>query len=296
MSKLKINIICGEADSGWIYSQFIQQFKKYSKHEILINSKKQCDVCHALPYYESFPTNATRKTAWFSHQEERADLHKKFISAAKEVDVAISQSKRYATVLRDNHELHNVIQVMAGVDLDKFTLRETVNVKSKKLIVGYVGRQYSSSKRKNPSLLDKISKLNFIDFRTTGGKLKPNQIPKFYKGLHTTISPAIIEGGPMSVQESLASGVPIVCLNNVGVANEFNLGVLRADNNDHFISILKEMHKTKSHIAQWSNPDVMERMRNQVEKHTWEKFVYEHDKIWQMITTKSWNGNNNEKG
>jgi glycosyltransferase involved in cell wall biosynthesis len=284
---MKVNIICG--DSGWIYDQFIEEFKKYSKHTILKNSKEKCDVTHYIPYYE-VPTEPSKPcTAWFSHQEDRPDLHKKFISAAKTVDVVISQSKRYAAMLRDNHELHNVMQVMAGTDLDKFKLRESVNIKSKKLIVGHIGRQYTSSNRKNPGLIKKISQLDFVDFRATEGKLKQNQIPKFYRDLHVVISPATIEGGPMCVQESLAVGVPIVCLDNVGVANEFELGVMRADNNDHFIKILEEMHRTGSHISKWSNPNTMERMRKQVEKHTWKKFAYEHDKIWEMITTKSWN-------
>jgi glycosyltransferase involved in cell wall biosynthesis len=290
---MRVNIVC--SDSGWIYDHFIKEFKKHSKHTIIKNSKDRCDVTHYLPYYE-VPADPNKPcTAWFSHQESRSDLHKKFIDAAKVVDVAISQSARYAKMLRDNHDLHNVIQVMAGTDLDKFKLRESVNIKSKKLIVGHIGRQYTSSNRKNPSLINKISQLPFVDFRATEGKLKPNQIPKFYRDLHVVISPATIEGGPMCVQEALAVGVPIVCLDNVGVANEFKLGVLIANNNDHFVEILEEMYRTKSHIAEWADPNVMERMRAQVEKFTWKWFADQHDKIWQMVTTKSWR-NSNEKG
>ena len=286
---MKVNVVC--SDSGWIYDKFIEEFTKHSSHIILKNSKEKCDVTHYIPYYE-VPANPDKPcTAWFSHQEEKPALHKKFISAAKTVDVAISQSNRYATMLRDNHELQNVMQIMAGTDLDEFRLREhkEINIKSKKLIVGHVGRQYTSSNRKNPGLIKKISNLDFVDFRATDGKLKPNQIPKFYRDLHVVVSPATIEGGPMCIQESLAVGVPIVCLDNVGVTNEFKLGVIRANNNDHFIKILEEMHRTKSYIVQWTNPDVMERMRKQVEKHTWKRFAQKHDKIWEMIITKSWN-------
>ena len=207
------------------------------------------------------------------------------------MDVAISQSQKYATMLRDNHNLSNVMSLIPGVDLKKFKLRSVKGVsKGNKLIVGYVGRQYTSSDRKNPNLLNKICKLDFIDFRTTGGKLKPDQIPKFYRGLHIVISPATIEGGPMAVQESLACGVPIVCMNGVGVANEFKNGVMRANNNDHFIKILKDMYSTKSYFEHWAKTEVMKEMRKQIESQTWEKFVSEHDQIWNIIpTTKQMN-------
>lgn len=284
---MKINIVC--SDTGWIYDHFIKQFKKYSNHTIIKNSKAECDVTHYLPYYE-VPESPTKPcTAWFSHQEKKSDLHKKFIDAAGKVDVAISQSKKYASMLRDNHNLHNVMQIMAGVDLDRFKLRDTIDIKNKRLIVGHIGRQYTSSDRKNPNLIKKISRLNFVDFRATEGKLKQNQIPDFYSKLHVVISPATIEGGPMCIQESLAVGVPIVCLDNVGVANEFDVGVLRADNNDHFISILEEMFRTRSYLTKWADPDVMDKMREQVKKYTWENFAHGHDKIWEMIVTESWN-------
>lgn len=291
-----VNIICDEADGGWIYSQFIAQFKKYSKHIIAVNETKpeKYNVSHCLPYY-TFPGKIKNKpsTSWQSHQEKSGALHNKFIAVAKEVDVAISHSQKYATMLRDNHNLSSVISVIPGVDLDKFKQRGTRRSNnSDKIIVGYIGRQYTSSDRKNPKLLDRISKLPYVEFRTTSGNVSQGKIPKFYAGLDLVISPASIEGGPMAIQESLAIGVPILCMENVGVSNEFGLGVIKALNNDDFIEKLCLVYSDKTHIKYWRSQNIMNRMRSQVESQTWEKFVSEHDKIWDMITNKSWKNSN----
>ncbi len=286
---MKINIVCDEADGSWIYNQFIDQFKKYSKNKIIVNETdvNKYDIVHFLPYYTWYKTNKP-STSWQSHQEKKQPLHNKFIAVAKEVDCALSHSQKYATMLRDNHNLTNVISIIPGIDLEKFKLR-SVNrsVKTDKLVVGYIGRQYTSSNRKNPKLLDKISKLPFVEFRTTGGKLKLNDVPKFYRGLDIVVSPAVIEGGPLAVQESLATGTPILCMENVGVASEFGEGVIKIKNNDDFIAKLKQIHDNKSY-KKWRKKDYMSKLRAQVEHQTLEKFVSEHDKIWEMITTKSW--------
>jgi len=281
---MKINIVC--SDVGWIYDQFINAFEKYSNHTILRNSKDKCDVTHYIPYYDVPASPLHPSTTWLSHRETGNPLRDKFLSSAKSVDVAISHSQKYAKFLREQG-LDNVMQIIPGVDLDKFKLRQPKGARGK-LVAGYIGRQYTSSSRKNPSLLKKISKLNYVELRTTGGKLSLDQIPKFYAGLDVVVSPATVEGGPMAVQEALAVGVPIVCLKGVGVADEFKLGVLSAGSPKEFMSVLKGMHKTKSHVTHWAKPEIMEQMRAQVEKQTWKKFVHEHDKVWEMITTKAW--------
>jgi len=282
---MKVNIICN--DNGWIYDQFIEAFRKYSKNTIVRNSKVKCSIVHFLPYYTYYCTD-TPTTAWMSHQEHKNPLRTKFIDVAKSVDVAISHSNKYANMLRNEYELDNVVQIIPGIYTNKFKLRSVARNKNDKLVVGYIGRAYTSSNRKNPALLNRISKLPFVDFRTTGGSLKLDQVPQFYKELDVVISAATIEGGPISVQEGLSCGVPIVCMKNVGVSGEFEKGILLADDDNHFIRILKDMHTNNDHIDKWRDPKMMSQIRAQVENQTWKRFVEEHDNIWQMINTKSW--------
>lgn len=286
MKKMKINVICH--DEGWIYSKFLEEFQKHSKHKVLLNAKETCEVTHYLPYYE-VPDNPVKPcTTWLSHQEKRRDLHNKFIKAAQVVDVGLSHSRKYAAMLRDNHQRHNVMSIIPGVDLDIFKLRDVERPANEKMVVGHVGRRYTSSDRKNPQLLEKIAELPFVDFRATDGKLDRDAVPEFYRELDVVVSPASIEGGPMCIQEALACGVPVISMKGVGVTDEFGEGVIKAESNDDFVARLKDMWMSKQYLTHWRQLSVMNKMRQQVEIQTWKKFVEEHDKVWDMITANSW--------
>ena len=279
---MKINVIC--SDQGWVYSKFITEFRKYSKNQILLNSKEKCDVIHCLPYYEISANTEHPCTVWLSHQEhKRKDLHDKFIDAAKNADIAISQSKKYADLMI-SQGIKNVVQIVPGVDLNRFSLRSSERQQKDRLVIGYVGRQYSSTDRKNPKLLERISKLPFVEFRATGGLVREADLPRFYASLDLVVSPATIEGGPMAIQESLAVGTPIMCFADVGMANEFVAGVFKAEfgNDDDFVRRLEEFWTNKDYLT-FRKFDVMRNLRKQVEQFTWERFALEHDKIWAKI-------------
>lgn len=283
---MKVNIIC--SDKGWIYEQFIKQFEKYSEHTIVVNSKEQCDASHYLPYYELASKPTIPSSAWFSHQEERHDLKKKFVDVARAVDCAISHSKKYANVLRDTYHLQTVQAVIPGVDTEHFALRSVERPKNNKMVVVYSGRAYTSSARKNPKLIEKIKSLAFVDFRVSGGKLDLKDMPSFYQQGDICVQPSTIEGGSMAIQESLSCGVPIVSMKGVGVTDEFDTGVIKANDDEDFIRQLKLIYSSKQYLDYWRQPNVMKKMRQQVLAQTHKKFVAEHDKIWNMITRESW--------
>lgn len=281
---MKINVIC--SDVGGIYSKFIVKLREFSKHQILLNSKEQCDITHYLPCYE-MPENPNRPcTVWLSHQETRQDLFDKFISSTKNANIAMSHSKKYMDLMI-SQGIKNVIQVMPGVDFKRFELRSSARQAKDKLVIGYVGKQFSSSERKNPKLLEKISNLPFVEFKATGGRMREADLPKFYASLDITVSPATIEGGPMAIQESLAVGTPVMCFENVGMANEFLHGVMRIPlgRDDAFIKQLETFWARREFLV-FRRPDVMKVLRAQVERFTWEHFVEEHDKIWTKISIK----------
>lgn len=280
---MKINIVCSDG-GGWIYGKFFKKFKEFSKHDILLNAKEKCNIIHNLPYYEFKKTNMLT-TGWWSHQETKNFLRDLFISTAQQADFCMSHSKKYASLLA-SHGIKNVAQIMPGIDFDIYSLRpEKRKGPNNKLVVGFVGRHYQSSNRKNPALLKTISKLPFVDFRISGGKIKESDMPKFYQQLDVVIQTSLIEGGSMAITESLAQGIPVVCYENVGISNEFDCGVLRVPFNrgDVFIKRLEDMWKRKDHIEIWRNKEKMNEMRGQVINFTWENFVYEHDKIFDKL-------------
>ena len=277
----RVNIVC--SDFGWCYDQFVAAFKKYSTHTILRNSKERCDVVYYLPYYEYKKTDVPC-AAWFSHMEDRKDLKNKFLFVAQQVNVAISQSRKYAKVISDLG-VKNVVQVMPGVDLDKFVMRKPKNRDNAKMIVGHVGRAYQSSARKNPSLIKKISKLPYVDFRCTNGKLSMDQLPAFYADLDILVSPSKIEGGPMCLVEAAAVGVPSIAFKEVGIADEFDFGMFKVDgmNDDAFLAELEQIWLQKRH-RDWYYIDTMQKTRDQVLDKTWNNFVLEHDKVFTELS------------
>lgn len=258
-------------------------FKKYSKHDIFLNSKEKCDIYHYIPYYNLLKNHKSPCTCWISHQENRKDLFDKFVYASKNADYCFSHSKKYMDVSL-SHGAKNIKQIMPGVDFDIYALRSEKRKNYNKLMVGFVGRNYTSSNRKNPDLLNKISKLPFVELRVTGGKIKDCDMPFFYSDLDLVISTSTIEGGPMCINESLAVGVPIVCFDDVGVSREFDFGVFRAQfgNEKDFIDKVTNFYKYDEHIK-YRTMDCMNRMKKQVINFTWKNFVNEHDIIWENM-------------
>lgn len=277
-----INIVC--SDRGWVYDKFIDMFKKYSSHTILRNAKDNFDIVHYIPYYELIKKPKCPATAWMSHQEAKNPLNQKFIQVAKQVDVPISHSKKYADLLMSYNS--KTIQIIPGVDLEKYTLRSTKRSYncSGKLCVGYVGRKYRSSTRKNPALIKEISNLINIEFMSTMGNLTEKQMIYFYHHPDLIISPATIEGGPMAIQEALACGTPIICFDGVGVSNEFKDGVIRVPYGQPraFLDRIKKFWEGREYLY-YRKPEVMRKMRKQVENQTWKHFVEKHDEVWSNL-------------
>lgn len=278
-----INIVCDEADSGWIYSKFIKEFVNHSCNKILVNAKTNFDIAHYLPYYNAPGTPHLLSTAWISHQEVREPLKTKFISVAKSVNMAISHSKKYMDLLLSN-DIIKTTQIMPGIDFDIFKQRSANRPGRNKLVVGYIGRQYASSNRKNQNLLSKISKLPFVEMRATNGKIPQNKMPHFYADLDIVCQTSIVEGGSMAITEGLAVGIPIICYDSVGVANEFDTGVIRVEFNNEsmFISKLNEFWTNKMFL-QYNDKQLMDKMYEQVKDFSWKNFVKKHDDVWRSI-------------
>lgn len=288
-SNMRVNIVCD--DSGWIYERFVNQIVEKSRHEIFINKKiGSCDVDYFLPYY-SVPSGKMigKSSAWFSHQEKKnIQLRDKFISSAKSVDMAISQSKKYADLLSKSG-VKNVMQIMPGVDGDFFKQRCNVRKeKTEKLIVCVVGRQYAGTPRKNKVLVSDMTKLDFVELRISNGRVPLDMIPQFYADADVCASTGLIEGGPMSIQESQMVGTPIVAFENVGVVDEINSsGVIKAvhGNNSDFIAKLYDLWKNKKYL-EFRDQSVMNKMRDSVSMFTWKDFVRKHDDMWEELNEK----------
>jgi glycosyltransferase involved in cell wall biosynthesis len=279
----KVNIICGEALGNWIYSKFIEAFNLYSKHTIMVNDSSNSDITFYLPYYEMCVASKRPCVVFMSHQEQNNKvLADKFVSSALTADFAVSMSKKYMELLK-GCGVKNIIQIKPGVDSTKYILR-TKKSNEGKLIVGYVGRKYSSTNRKNLKLLDKIMNLSFVDLRITDGKILEQDMPEFYDVCDLIAQPSLIEGGSMAIIEALSCGVPILCYNNVGWADEFGIGVIKARFNDetNYLKQLYDFWRDKQYLY-YEREDIMLSMRAQVLDISWYNFVKGFDKLFDSI-------------
>lgn len=281
---MKINVICN--DFCWIYEQFLEAFKKYSRHEIVVNAIDNFDIVHYLPYYEQ-KSIFHPSTAWFSHQEQKEPLRTKFLTTAKQVDFCFSHSKKYADFLQ-RMGIINVQQIVPGIDLEDFKPNTEIYERHIPLKVGYVGRPYQSSNRKNPVLLEKITMIKDIEFKITGGKLKSEEMPDFYRSVDLIVSPSTNEGGPMCIIEALACGKPVLCFDDVGQANEFDYGVFRVPDlrEDLFLQRLEEFRDGRL-VLQPPKIQAVKKMRDQVLNFTLQNFVAAHDEVWTKLGEKN---------
>jgi len=281
---MKISVI--SENDGWIYGRMIEALQKYSKNKIVKNSE-EADVYFYLPYYllPNKPKHIKHPcVVWLSHQEQKNPLKDKFISAAQQADFAISHSQKYM-LLCQKYGIVNIKQIIPGVDLGLFSLRGTERKsETDKLIVGYSGRSYESSSRKNPALLKKIVELPFVEFRSSGGKMDYEDLPKLYADSDIMVSPSLVEGGPMAIQEALAVGTPIILYDGVGTATEYGRGVIRVPfkDDEEFLGRLKTIWKTKSYLY-YRTSQILNEMRQQVKDQTWEIFAKKFDGIFTRI-------------
>ena len=88
----------------------------------------------------------------------------------------------------------------------------------------------------------------------------------------------------MCITEGLACGKPILCYENVGVANEFEHGVLRVPfkNEAAFIRRIKDFWANKEY-EDYRYAEKIQLLRSQVETHTWQNFVAGHDDCWESL-------------
>lgn len=272
---MKVNIVCD--DVGWIYSQFIKQFGFHSRHKIYLNTAEKVDLTYYLPYY-TLSKNPTKPCViWSSHRENKDPLKTKFITSAQQANYALCHAQKYVGVLK-SHGIQNVKQILPGVDLDQYTIQPSK--RGKKLVVGWIGRSYTSSSRKNETLLAKIAKLPGVELRITGGKVAEKDMPDFYAGCNVIISTSLIEGGPMSNLEALSCGKTFICFDDVGTSREFKHGNLTVPFNDE-AAFLARVKSFAGELDYYDQPEIRQQMRAQIR--SWKSFIEDHDQVFEEI-------------
>lgn len=259
---MKINIITYE--ENWILRKLALQLKKRIPNVCLNRSNiNDFDINYYINYslYKNKSNNID--IAWFTHIEEKIpEMKEKFFWVATNVDHCVCHAKKYLDIIKTKSN-KCVSQIVPGVD----------KLYVPKLIIGVIGRNYKYTDRKGEKILQKIRELDFIEIRYSNGNISENKMPDFYRELDYVLIPSNIEGGPMSLIEGLACGIPIIAPKDVGMVAEIKNWVYYYKNSDYksLKKCLASLYRCKLNISK------------HVKDYTWERFADKHHKLFKKL-------------
>lgn len=258
------------ADRGWILEKLAREIAVRSD---LISFSTEPDPSADLQYYINYSCRRRRvgpvEIAFFTHSERDEAARKRYFDIAADVEHSVCMSKRYADELGEAG-ITDVTTITPGVDLEAFV---------PKVRIGVIGRTYHTG-RKGESLVADVMDVPGIEWRFTGqgwpGKsvfVDDARMPDFYNDLDYVLIPALYEGGPMSVLEGLACGVPIIA-SDVGWVNEYPHIPFENGNSQSLRDVLTRL------------VDERLKLRTSVEHRTWAAWGDAHLEMFDKVARK----------
>jgi len=195
-----------------------------------------------IPYTEWRRTKwrRTLTAAWFTHKElpttEGGACLRRWEIASRAVDLRVTPARMYLTGLMEDGR---AVQISHPVELEHFTPQK--HRAHKRPVIGVAGRVYKGG-RKGEGLVKRLARDGRWKVIASGQgwpvpctKRAWKDMPDFYRTLNIFLCTSQIEGGPVTVLEALACGVPVVIPTGVGAMDELpNMpGIWRYDKGDY---------------------------------------------------------------
>ena len=207
---------------NWILDRYARCLGRLLGWTVGRQPRAGAEVNHFMPYLLLRDRPAQGKvSAWFTHLEERGPTTPgskigRWHRAARLVDLRCCQAQKYADMLSGNGP---TVVIPTPVDAKAFHPR--------RLRVGVAGRVYKHPSRKGEHLVRKLLELE--EFEVVGaGKGWPcpttfysrDALPDFFRSLDVFLITSEVEGGPDTLLEALACGLPVVAPLGVGFCDE----------------------------------------------------------------------------
>ncbi len=227
---MKVRIVVNESKSDWIIARLARHLVKLNGWSARKKPNVRALVNLFFPYSEWRFSKFTRTPigGWFTHKEHESVEHgaklRRWELIVPVMDLRASPSEAMADEL-GGHRLRRASwrswHIPHPVELDFF--QPTPQARGKTLI-GVSGTCYSGG-RKGEHLLKRLNKEYHNKYAFLGsGKGWPaptkwrkwKHMPAFYSHLNLFLCTSLVEGGPVTVLEALASGRPVVIPWGVG--------------------------------------------------------------------------------
>lgn len=230
---MKVHIV-SERDK-WILGRYTRILEKRLGWTTSDKPRPDVDVNYYLSYLilnvgEKPPT---RSMAWFTHleEDEKSDhpnsKTRRWDWVAQTVDMRLAQAQKYVRLLEKHGPAR---QMLTPVNTRQF--------RPCKLRVGVAGRVYSHPSRKGEELVKRLYEHGQFEVVASGqGWPCPtrfydwNAMQTFYQGLDVFVITSKVEGGPDTVIEALACGIPVIGPEDVGMLDE--LPIMRYPKGDY---------------------------------------------------------------
>lgn len=264
-----VNIVT--SDRGWILERLATELTTRLPY---VKFTDAVDPRAAVQYYITYSTWRQRvspiEVAFFTHLEQDAKARDHFFEVARTVDHCLCQSRFCEQIIRDAG-VEAVTTISPGVDLAMF--KPVVKI-------GVVGRTYPSG-RKGEALVKQVMNIEGIEWHFTGDgwpgpalNLPSDGMAQFYNNMDYILVPALYEGGPMSVLESLACGTPVIAP-PIGWAPDFPHIEYRTGDAADLRRVLTKV------VAE------RQELRESVLGATWDAWAAGHDRVFRELMRKA---------
>ena len=230
MDEMRVHIVCKDWKRDRVLPRFTRHLVSRLGWSAGRKPDSRADLNYWMPYYEAcrFPEfDATPTAAYITHLDDpdaEPDLFRQYTEAAARATLRICMNEATRSFLEK--EFGPTVAPPLPVELDHFTLKQ--EPPGDPPVVGFSGYGYRSG-RKGSELAETLVK-RFGDrcrFRASGRKwpcstkkYRWKDLPGFFRALDVYVCTALIEGGPMTTLEALATGVPVVVPADVGIHPE----------------------------------------------------------------------------
>ncbi|MEL0649163.1 glycosyltransferase [Pseudoalteromonas agarivorans] len=264
----KVNIIT--SDRGWILEKLASEITSRLPYAIHTDEPSADAAINYYITYSCWKEKVSEvEIGYFAHLEPFPEARKKFFQVAQNMDYCVCHSELYANILRDEG-IKNTHAIAPGVDLGEFDV---------KLKIGVVGRTYHTG-RKGEHIVSKVMDIPNIEWHFTGDgwpkaalNIPDGQMADFYHSMDYILIPALYEGGPMSVVESLATGTEIIAP-PIGWVPEFPHIEFPVGDVAALRQVLIGLIEKK------------QALRESVLSKTWENWAIGHDELFQRLMPK----------